>query len=112
MQQNLFRNYAFKSDLKIKWKRPAKISCIHPDRSGDLAPLPKVDTKAFMFKYQNSKELEALDEEVKRIFTIENNPRKERIYVAIREVVGNVQRHDLDMGSIESKSIEVYKCII
>lgn len=54
----IIRNYAFKSDLKIKWNRPEKIPCIDPAKSGDLSSLPKVDPKTFMLEFQKSKELE------------------------------------------------------
>lgn len=54
----LSRSYAFKSDLKIKWKRPEHISCIKPDKSGDLKIFPKVDTTQIVLEFQDSKELQ------------------------------------------------------
>lgn len=62
------------------------------------------DPKQFMFEFQKSRELEEADESVKNVFRIENNPRRERIKIYVQETVGNVQRHELDYGSIESKS--------
>lgn len=56
--RSLVRNYAFKSDLKIKWVRPEKISCIKPEKSGDLAQAEVVPPKAFLFDFQESKELQ------------------------------------------------------
>jgi hypothetical protein len=53
----VIRNYAFKSDLKIKWVRPPKIPCIKPEKSGDLVPLPPVDKKQYPLEFQNSEEL-------------------------------------------------------
>lgn len=41
----LARNYAYKSDLKIKWVRPEKISCIDPRKSGDLEKIEYPDLK-------------------------------------------------------------------
>lgn len=52
------RNYAFKSDLKIKWIRPKKIPCIRPEKSGDLSPMPKFDEKSPTVDFRHSKELE------------------------------------------------------
>lgn len=51
------RNYAFKSELKIKWVRPPKISCIKPEKSGDLVAHPPVDTKQYPLEFRNSEEL-------------------------------------------------------
>lgn len=54
----LSRNYAFKSDLKIKWIRPEKIPCIRPEKSGDLSPMPKFDENLPTVAFQQCKELE------------------------------------------------------
>lgn len=51
------RNYAFKSELKIKWNRPEKISCIKPEKSGDLKKLENVDQSRYMLGYEKSEEL-------------------------------------------------------
>ncbi|PNF34983.1 hypothetical protein B7P43_G15622 [Cryptotermes secundus] len=56
----IIRNYAFKSDLKIKWVRPPKIPCIKPEKSGDLASLPPVDKKQYPLEFQNSEELKTV----------------------------------------------------
>lgn len=53
----LVRNYAFKSDLKIKWNRPEKISCIRPEKSGDQKTLEKVQEK-YMLGFKESKEFQ------------------------------------------------------
>jgi len=53
----IVRNYAFKSDLKIKWVRPPKIPSIKPEKSGDLAPVPPVDNKQYPLEFQKSEEL-------------------------------------------------------
>lgn len=55
---NVTRNYAFKSDLKIKWVRPTKILCYKPEKSGDLSPLPAIPKSTIQFDFQRSKELE------------------------------------------------------
>lgn len=62
------------------------------------------DPKQFMQEFQKSHELEKADESVKDLFRIENNPRREMIKIYVQETVGNVQRHELDYGSVESKS--------
>lgn len=51
------RGYAFKSDLKIKWKRPERILCIKPQKSGDQAPFPELDKSQYLLEYQGSDEL-------------------------------------------------------
>lgn len=55
------RNYAFKSDLKIKWVRPEKIPCTKPEKSGDAAKLPSVNPNEFLPHFRGSKELETYD---------------------------------------------------
>lgn len=56
--KQLIRNYAFKSDLKIKWIRPEKVMCIKPEKSGDKSAFPALDKNQFMLEFQNCKELE------------------------------------------------------
>lgn len=106
IRTSVTRGYALKSEIHsiIKWVRPEKVSCIKPEKSGDLSPLPMQDPKQFMFEFQKSQELQNADEQVQDIFRIENNPRRERIKIYVQETIGNVQRHDLDYGSMESKS--------
>lgn len=53
----VYRNYAFKSDLNIKWVRPTKIPCYKPEKSGDLSPLQEVPKSTVQLEFQQSKEL-------------------------------------------------------
>lgn len=57
--KQFIRNYAFKSDLKIKWIRPEKVMCIKPEKSGDRSAFPSIDKNEFILEYQNCKELES-----------------------------------------------------
>lgn len=52
------RNYAFKSNLNIKWIRPEKISCINPLKSGDLESMPQRPLEDIILSLRDSKELE------------------------------------------------------
>ncbi|KAH8267654.1 hypothetical protein KR018_008371 [Drosophila ironensis] len=52
------REYAFKSDLKIKWVRPEKIACYKPEKSGDLSKLPPLKGDEFLPEFRDCKELE------------------------------------------------------
>lgn len=99
----LSRNYAFKSDLKIKWVRPEKIPCIKPEKSGDLKPLAPIDLHQYSLEYKGSKELENADEIVKKLFTLEYQPKYKATLVAMREMVEKVRRHPQDCGSMEVK---------
>lgn len=47
-----------KSDLKIKWIRPEKVSPMHPSKSGDLSEFPKIDKSKYCLDFEMSKELE------------------------------------------------------
>lgn len=58
VNRQLVRQYAFKSDLKIKWVRPEKIQSIDPIKSGDCSKLPPVSEKTLMKGFDKSKELE------------------------------------------------------
>lgn len=97
------RNYAFKSDLKIKWVRPEKIPCYKPAKSGDLQPLPAIKGSELMKDFRQSSELDSADDIVKNLFTLEHNRRREMLEVFKDEMVKRVQRHELDYGSIEAK---------
>lgn len=55
---NQVRNYAFKSNLKIKWIRPEKISCVKPLKSGDLESMPERPLEDIVLRFRESKELE------------------------------------------------------
>nr|XP_022914171.1 28S ribosomal protein S15, mitochondrial [Onthophagus taurus] len=100
---NLSRNYAFKSNLKIKWVRPEKVLCYKPEKSGDLEQISNIDLTKTQKNFRNCKELEDADPIVKRLFTLKFAPHSETVSVYIDEMKGRVKRHDYDSGSIESK---------
>lgn len=97
------RNYAFKSDLKIKWVRPEKIPCIRPEKSGDLSGKPDIDNSLIRYEFRNSKELATADEIVKRLFTVEFGPEGSKNRVFKEMLIEQVKRHDFDERSIEVK---------
>lgn len=98
----IIRSYAFKSDLKIKWNRPEKMLSYKPEKSGDLAGTPKTDGKTFLLNFEKSKELQTADESVKKLFQLENNPRRNTTYFNTESLIDTVKRHQLDYGSMES----------
>lgn len=49
----------FKSDLKIKWIRPERLSCVHPTKSGDNSPMPVIDKTQYGLDFKNSEELKS-----------------------------------------------------
>lgn len=100
----LSRNYAFKTDLKTKWIKPAKISCIKPVKSGDLSPFESPEQKRLLLNFEKSEELKTADDIVKNMFTLEQNRRCDAVETFKKETVDLVKRHELDLGSIESKS--------
>ncbi|PSN34888.1 28S ribosomal protein S15 [Blattella germanica] len=99
------RNYAFKSDLKIKWVRPPKIPCFKPEKSGDLESLSVQEQ--FAPEFLESKEFKTADDLVKRVFSLEFNPRKASMLVAKRDLKSRVKRHQIDTCSAESKIAEM-----
>ncbi|EDW08510.1 28S ribosomal protein S15, mitochondrial [Drosophila mojavensis] len=97
------RDYAFKSDLKIKWVRPEKISCIKPEKSGDLAKLPPLNPNELLPDYKDSKELANANETVKSMFLLRNNPNNLTTRYYRDLMIKEVQRHAQDYGSMEAK---------
>ncbi|EDW79660.1 uncharacterized protein Dwil_GK17900 [Drosophila willistoni] len=97
------REYAFKSDLKIKWVRPEKISCIKPEKSGDLSKLPPLNADETLPEFRGCKELEGASETVKSMFKLANNPNYLTTHFYRDEMVKEVQRHAQDFGSMEAK---------
>ncbi|XP_005178354.1 small ribosomal subunit protein uS15m [Musca domestica] len=97
------RQYAFKSDLKIKWVRPEKIPSIHPEKSGDCSKLSAVNPKELMLGFEKSKELETADAAVKSLFELGNNPYVNTTRYHSEQLIKEVQRHPLDYGSMEAK---------
>lgn len=102
--KNFFaRNYAFKSDLKIKWVRPEKIPCIRAEKSGDLERKPEIDKTLLRYEFRDSKELENADENVRKLFTLEFAPTYAVNKVYREGLIDRVKRHELDVGSVEAK---------
>jgi len=101
-KNTLSRNYAFKSDLKIKWVHPGKVSCIKPEKSGDLEPMPPIDKSQYRLEFQKCKELEDANDVVKKLFSLEFAPRYKSTQVYIKNKLDNVRRHPLDRGSPEA----------
>ena len=88
-------------DYKIKWTRPAKIPSIDPRQTGDLGVKVSVKPTDIKAYYQNSKELQDADEIVKRMFTLEFQPKREFKNLERERVIGLVKRHVCDRGSAE-----------
>lgn len=47
----------FKSDLKIRWKRPQKVKFYHPSKTGDRAVYKQQDRSEICRKFAISEEL-------------------------------------------------------
>ncbi|KOX74605.1 28S ribosomal protein S15, mitochondrial [Melipona quadrifasciata] len=88
-------------DYKIKWVRPVKLPSIDPRQSGDLGlnvSVKPTDMKVF---YDKSKELQDADEIVKKMFTLEFQPRRETKNLEREKVIALVKRHICDRNSAE-----------
>ncbi|CRL08535.1 CLUMA_CG021342, isoform A [Clunio marinus] len=97
----LSRNYAFKSDLKIYWKRPVKVPSISPEKSGDLEKITWPKENELMESYEKSEELKTADDLVKAQFTFAFNKRGAMVRVVTNETNQLVKRHCLDTASHE-----------
>lgn len=99
---NIFsRNYAFKSDLKIKWVRPEKIASIRPEKSGDLKSSSIPDKSLLRYEFRHSKELESADEIVRKLFTLEFATKSDKNKVYREELIDDVKSHEFDSSSVE-----------
>lgn len=87
------------------WNKPAKVSCILPERSGDLKSYQPLAATKFINDFaERSQELKDADEIVKEMFTFQLQPKLMEAKRSRRLEVQKVQRHELDYGSHESKS--------
>lgn len=102
----LVRNYAFKSALKIKWVRPEKIPCFHPEKSGDLAKLTPIPGTEVALDFKESRELQTADDTVKTLFSLDYQPRVKTSDAHRDVLIRSVQRHQQDYGSMEAKRKE------
>uniref|UniRef100_A0A1B6DDL5 Small ribosomal subunit protein uS15m n=1 Tax=Clastoptera arizonana TaxID=38151 RepID=A0A1B6DDL5_9HEMI len=105
--RNLYFMYkivrSLKSDLKIKWIRPEPVSCLKPEKSGDLKPREQIDPKSPLLELKTSDELQKSNELVKRIFSLEFNPRRYGVKFSLENSIDSVKRHKLDRSSPESQ---------
>lgn len=101
--QYIVREYAVLADYNIKWVRPEKVSAISPKKSGDLGINVDVKSTDLILGYGNSEELREADDIVKKLVTLEYQPRKETIRIRREKIMEMVKRHNLDRGSPEAK---------
>ncbi|GAB0099683.1 28S ribosomal protein S15, mitochondrial [Sergentomyia squamirostris] len=102
-RNSLVRHYAFKPELPIKWVRPEKICCTRPEKSGDLEGSAAVDLTLPVVEYRDCKLLEEADESVKRLFSMESFPAFKTGHHLRNLMREEVQRHPLDVGSMEAR---------
>lgn len=93
----------FKSDLKIKWIKPAKIPCTHPSKSGD-GGLKRIENESILaYNYSQSQELKDAPEIVRKLFSLEFMPMKETEILNKENTRDLVKRYEHDKVSMEAK---------
>ncbi|XP_012269284.1 28S ribosomal protein S15, mitochondrial [Athalia rosae] len=97
------RNYALKSDLKIKWVRPEKIPSYKAEKSGDLGLNLNVKPSQLANHFDESIELKDADDIVKKLVTLEYLPLWETKEKKRVETLSLVKRHAYDNYSMEAK---------
>lgn len=103
-RDNLSRRYATTiADYKITWVRPAKVSNISFEKSGDQGLDIHVKSSDFGKMYNELPELQNASDIVKKMFTLQFLPRKETINVRREKVLELVKRHRLDRKSPEAQ---------
>lgn len=88
---------------KIKWERPKKLSFSDPKKTGDLGLDITAKPNEYVWRFEKSKELQDADDLVKRMFTLEFNPKKETNKLKRNKIIALVKRHVCDKGSAEVK---------
>ncbi|XP_047368924.1 28S ribosomal protein S15, mitochondrial [Vespa velutina] len=102
--QYFVRKYAVHlSDYNINWVRPKKICITKPEKSGDLGIPHDVKPTDLLLGYDKSKELQDADEIVKKLVSLEFQPRREIINMRREKILELVKRHKLDRGSTEAR---------
>lgn len=89
--------------VQVEWERPAHTKRIQPgiDGSGDLEGFPDMDHTRPQLLYQESPDYKNASPEVKRILSLEFGRSRDYVDVAQHDMVKSVQRHPLDMESLE-----------
>ncbi|XP_014484825.1 PREDICTED: 28S ribosomal protein S15, mitochondrial [Dinoponera quadriceps] len=97
------RRYATLEDYKITWTRPKKISCVSPEKSGDQGIAIDIKKTDIPRIYNESSEMKNASDIVKRMFTLEFLPKRERDRMMTTKIVDLVKRHNDDEFSPEVK---------
>ncbi|XP_033212241.1 28S ribosomal protein S15, mitochondrial [Belonocnema kinseyi] len=100
------RSYAIEK-FSIEWTRPEKISCILPEKSGDLGLDYKIHPEEPCKLYENVPELQNANELVKKFFSLEFNPSKQTAKLMKERAISLVKRHESDRGSHECHIAEM-----
>lgn len=96
------RHYAFKPEVPIKWVRPEKICCTSRERSGDMIGSADVDLTHPVAEFRDCALLHAADPEVRKLFSLESFPGKKTAHHLRGNMRAEVERHALDVGSMEA----------
>ncbi|XP_020290303.1 28S ribosomal protein S15, mitochondrial [Pseudomyrmex gracilis] len=103
----LSRGYAQTvGDYNIVWVKPkkkTKAEKLLADRSGDQGLKLDVKPSDFCLKYDESPELKDASDLVKKMFTLQFQPCKQRHFVERAKAVDLVKRHELDAKSPEAQ---------
>jgi len=86
----------------IVWRRPEYIPSWKPEKSGDLEAIKKVDESRPISSLLCVKDaLESVDEDTRRLLSLEFHPQKESTKVLRNDVLKKIRRHQHDVGSME-----------
>lgn len=110
---NLSRRYYATTiaDYKITWTRPEEVSRLSPERSGDQGLKINVNSMDLIQEYAESPEMKDANDLVRRIFTLQFQPRKKVTKIKINKYRELVKRHEFDRLSPEAL-IANYTCQI
>nr|CAG4650302.1 EOG090X09BQ [Sida crystallina] len=97
---NQIRNY--KSEFNLEWVPPPKVKCTDPSKSGDRSANPDVDLSRPMLHFDMLDELKTFSPTVQKLASLEFATEKEKIQVILQDTLKKVQRHPMDVSSIES----------
>lgn len=89
--------------IKVHWERPTHVRRVMPgeDGSGDLEGLPQVDLERPQSSLSGSEDYVTASPEVRRILSLEFARNRDQVEVIKNDLVRSVQRHPLDLDSVE-----------
>lgn len=93
-------NFNVRNKLPFEFVRPPKLR--HIFLSGDNEGLKPVDADTICQKFEECRSLKTADETTKKLLSVHFAPKKSSAYLVKWEYIRKIQRHKIDVGSMET----------